>query len=179
MLTAAAVKARGAMVTETTQPKLSTEELQLRPLVSEFVVSFVKALSLSAQYTPDHPEVKRSLAALYQQFLGLLRGKTEMTFLTKMGGESKDVVLDGIFAEASHLATLMSQGTGDLFLPKLHEYFDRRHLLSWSIKASISPEEFGGFVTILSAFAAPAGDRGTDVSVETAKALAARGITHV
>jgi len=46
MFTAAAVKARGAMVTvtETSQPKLSTEELQLRPLVSEFVVSFVKAL---------------------------------------------------------------------------------------------------------------------------------------
>ena len=167
------------MVTETSQPKLSTEELQLRPLVSEFVVSFVKALSLSAQYTPDHPEVKRSVAALYQQFLGLLRGKTELTFLTRMGGESKDVMLDGIFAEATHLATLMPQGTGDLFLPKLHEYFDRRHLLSWSIKASISPEEFEGFIAILSAFAAPAGDRGTDVSAETAKALAARGIAHV
>jgi len=167
------------MVTETSQPKLSTEELQLRPLVSEFVVSFVKALSLSAQYTPDHPEVKRSVAALHQQFLGLLRGKTELTFLTRMGGESKDVMLDGIFSEATHLATLMPQGTGDLFLPKLHEYFDRRHLLSWSIKASISPEEFEGFIAILSAFAAPAGDRGTDISAETAKALAARGIAHV
>jgi HEAT repeat protein len=179
MLTAAAVKTREAMVTETSQPKLSTEELQLRPLVSEFVVSFVKALSLSGQYTPDHPEVRRSVAALYQHFLALLRGKTELTFLTRIGGESKDVIVDGIFAEATHLAALMPQGTGDLFLPKLHEYFDRRHLLSWSIKANISPEEFAGFIAILSAFAAPAGDRGTDVSAETARALATRGIAHV
>ena len=118
MFTAAAVKARGAMVTatETSQPRLSTEELQLRPLVSEFVVSFVKALSLSGQYTPDHPEVKRSVAALYQQFLAVLRGKTELTFLTRMGGDSKDVILDGIFAEATPLTTFMAQGTGDLFL---------------------------------------------------------------
>jgi len=166
-------------VTETSQPRLSTEELLLRPLVSEFVVSFVKALSLSGQYTPDHPEVKRSVAALYQQFLAVLRGKTELTFLTRIGGDSKDVILDGIFAEATPLTTFMAQGTGDLFLPKLHEYFDRRHLLSWSIKANISPEEFEGFIAILSAFAAPAGDRGTDVSAETARALAARGIAHV
>ncbi len=167
------------MVIEASQPKLSTEELQLRPLVSEFVVSFVKALLLSGQYTSDHPEVKRSVGALYQQFLALLHGRSELTFLTRMGGESKDVILDGIFAEATHLAALMPQGAGDLFLPKLHEYFDRRHLLSWSIKASISLEEFEGFVAILSAFAAPPGDRGTDVSAETAKALAARGIAHV
>lgn len=167
------------MSSETAQPKFSTEEVQLRPLVAQFVVSFVKALQLSSQYALGHPEVTRCVASLYQQFQALLRGRAEVTFLAKMGGDPKDVVLDGIFGEAVNLATLMPQAMGDLFLPKLREYFDRRRLLTWSIKADIPPGEFEGFLGILSAFAGSAGDRGANVPAETAKALAARGISHV
>lgn len=167
------------MLPETAQPKFTPEELQLRPLVAQFVVSLVKALQQSSQYAPDHPEVKRCLASLYQQFQALLRGRAEVTFLAKIGGDPKDVVLDGIFGEAVNLATLMPQAMGDLFLPKLREYFDRRRLLTWSIKADIPPGEFEGFLGILSAFAGSAGDRGANVPAETAKVLAAQGISHV
>lgn len=167
------------MAVETPQPKFTPEELQLRPLVSEFVVALVKTVLLSSQYTPDHPEVKRCVASLYHQFQALLRGKAEVTFLAKIGGDPKDVVLDGILGEPVNLATLMPQGTGDLFLPKLREIFDRRRLLTWSIKADIPPGEFEGFLAILSAFAGPAGDQGTNVPAQTTKIMAARGISHV
>lgn len=166
------------MSTETGHPKFPVEEIQLRSLAVQFVASVVKALQESSQYAPDHPEVKRYVASLYQQFQTLIRDRTEVTFLAKIGGDSKDVVLDGIFAEAVNLGILMPQAMGDLFLPKLREYFDRRRLLSWSIKADIPPGEFEGFLRILSAFVGPAGDRDANVPAETAKALAAQGITH-
>jgi HEAT repeat protein len=161
------------------QPKVIPEELQLRPLVSEFVVALVKSIQLSSQYAPDHPEVKRSEAALYHQFQVLLQGSAEITFLAKIGGDSKDVTLDGIFGEPVNLATVMPHGAADLFLPKLREIFDRRRLLTCSIKADIPPGEFEGFLTILSTFAASAGDRGANVPAETAKWMLERGITRV
>jgi HEAT repeat protein len=161
------------------QPKVIPEELQLRPLVSEFVVALVKSIQLSSQYAPDHPEVKRSVAALHHQFQVLLQGNAEITFLAKIGGDSKDVILDGIFGEPVNLPTVMPHGAGDLFLPKLREIFDRRRLLTCSIKADIPLGEFEGFLTILSTFAGPAGDRGANVPAETAKWLLERGISHV
>lgn len=164
---------------EAAQPKIPTEDLHLKALAHQFVISLVKTLQETSQYTPDHPEVKRCMAALYQQLQALLRGKTEVTFLAKIGGDPKDVVLDGIFPEAVNLATLLPQAVGDLFLPKLREYFDRRRLLAWSIKADIPQAEFEAFIAVLSAFAGAPGDMHTNVAAETGKALAARGVSRV
>jgi HEAT repeat protein len=167
------------MTMQAAQQKIPTEDLPLRNLVHHWIVSLVKTLQETSQYTPDHPEARRCIAALYQQFQGLVRGKPEVTFLAKIGGDPKDVVLDGIFSEAVNLAALLPQAVGDLFLPKLREYFDRHRLLAWSIKADISPQEFEAFIAVLSAFAGAPGDLNANVAAETAKALAARGVSRV
>ena len=155
------------------------EELRTRNQVTQFVVCFVKALLHSSQYTADHPEVKKLNASLYELFQALSHGRMELTFLAKIGGDSKEVQLDGIFQEPVNLALSMPPAVGDLFLPKLREYFDRRRLLTCSIKATIPFPEFEAFLAILSAFAAPVGDRTVNVPAETARALVARGVSQV
>lgn len=171
------------MENDMTRPRAPTgslaEELHARSQVSQFVVAFVKALLHSSQYTTDHPEVRKLNTSLYEQFQALSKGRTELTFLAKIGGDSKEIQLDGVFEEPVNLALFMPPAVGDLFLPKLREYFDRRRLLSCSIKANIPLGEFDALLAILSAFAAPAGERAGNVPAETAQALVARGVTHV
>ncbi len=167
------------MTIEAAHQKIPTEDLHLRNLVHHCVVSLVKTLQETSQYTPDHPEARRYIAALYQQLQVLVQGKTEVTFLAKIGGDPKDVVLDGIFPEAVNLATLLPQAVGDLFLPKLREFFDRHRLLAWSIKADIPQEEFEAFIAVLSALAGAPADLNANVAAETGKALAARGVSRV
>lgn len=167
------------MTIEAAHQQAPTEDLHLRNHVHHCIVSLVKTLQETSQYTPDHPEARRSIAALYQQLQALVRGKTEVTFLAKIGGDPKDVVLDGIFPEAVNLAALLPQAVGDLFLPKLREYFDRHRLLAWSIKADIPQEEFEAFIAVLSAFAGAPGDMSAHVAAETGKMLAARGVSRV
>jgi hypothetical protein len=165
------------MAVEAAQPKIPTEDLHLKSVVHQFILSLVKTLQETSHYTPDHPEVKRYIAALFQQLQALVRGKSEVTFLAKVGGDPKEVLLDGIFPEVVNLATLLPQAVGDLFLPKFREYFDRHRLLAWSIKADIPQPEFEVFIAVMSAFAAP-GNTTTNVAAETAKLLAARGVSH-
>jgi len=165
------------MAVEAAQPKIPTEDLHLKGVVHQFILSLVKTLQETSHYTPDHPEVKRYIAALFQQLQTLVRGKSEVTFLAKIGGDPKEVLLDGIFPEVVNLATLLPQAVGDLFLPKFREHFDRHRLLAWSIKADIPQPEFEVFIAVLSAFAAP-GNTTTNVAAETAKLLAARGVSH-
>jgi len=167
------------MTGEAAHQKIPTEDLHLRNLVHHWIVSLVKTLQETSQYTADHPEARRCTAALYQQLQALVRGKAEVTVLAKIGGDPKDVVLDGIFPEAVNLAALLPQAVGDLFLPKLREYFDRHRLLAWSIKADIPQQEFEAFIAVLSAVAPAPGDTNTSVPTETGKALAARGVSRV
>ena len=165
------------MAVEAAQQKIPTEDLHLKGVVHQFILSLVKTLQETSHYTPDHPEVKRYIVALFQQLQTLVRGKSEVTFLAKVGGDPKEVLLDGIFPDVVNLATLLPQAVGDLFLPKFREHFDRHRLLAWSIKADIPQPEFEVFIAVLSAFAAP-GNTTTNVAAETAKLLAARGVSH-
>jgi hypothetical protein len=167
------------MTIEAAHQKAPTQDLHLRNLVHHCIVDLVKTLQEASQYTPDHPEARRCIAALYQQIRALVQGKSEVTFLAKIGGDAKDVVLDGIFPEAVNLATLLPQAVGDLFLPKLREYFDRHRLLAWTIKADIPQEEFEAFIAVLSACGGAPGEMNANVASETAKALAARGVSRV
>ena len=64
------------MAVEAAQQKIPTEDLHLKGLVHQFIVSLVKTLQETSHYTPDHPEVKRYTAALFQQLQALVRGKS-------------------------------------------------------------------------------------------------------
>jgi len=117
---------------------------------SKFILSFIQALLKTGYYTPGHPETGRARAGLYDGFQSLVKDRRELTFVAVTTEEKSDVLVDGVVDEPVTLSSLMLKGMGEIFIPKFIEYFERKNLSSFSIKANISKNEFDDFMELLS-----------------------------
>jgi hypothetical protein len=120
------------------------------PEVSKFILSLIQALLKTGYYTPGHPETQKAKQGLYSQFLSIIKGYREITFTAVTIHDKRDVLLSGITEEPRTISSFMLKSMAEMFVPKFLEYFDRRNLLSFSIKANISREEFETFIDIMS-----------------------------
>ncbi|MEW6714787.1 MAG: HEAT repeat domain-containing protein [Nitrospirota bacterium] len=118
--------------------------------LSVFILSFIQALLKTGYYTPGHPETSRARKGLYNSLLAAIKGHKEITFITKLSKESRDVIIDGIYDEPISFSGFMLKGRAEMFIPKFLDYFDRKNLSSFSIKAGITEEEFETFIDIMS-----------------------------
>jgi HEAT repeat protein len=146
--------------------------------LSVFILSFIQALLKTGYYTPGHPETSRARRGLYNSLLSAIKGHKEITFITKLSKESRDVIIDGINEEPISLSGFMLKGRAEMFVPKFLEYFDRKNLSSFSIKACITEEEFDTFLDIMSESPAQE-DKIADTKEELTMELVSKGVLNV
>ncbi len=118
--------------------------------LGEFTLDLAKAMLRTGYYAPDHPQAQQSRAGLYEEFLRVLGDRTGLTYLIGLDGERRTVMIDGYDQGPLMLDKVMIRGMADLFGPKLLEFFERRHLLSFSLRPGIAAEEFEAFVVLMS-----------------------------
>lgn len=146
--------------------------------VSVFILSFIQALLKTGYYTPGHPETSRARKGIYNSLLTALKGHKEITFITKLAKESRDVIIDGIYEEPISLSGFMLKGRSEMFIPKFLDYFDRKNLSSFSIKACITEEEFETFIDIMSETPGQE-EKAPDTKEELTMELISKGVLNV
>ena len=125
------------------------EEQKLRVQLAQFVMDFIKAMTKTGYYDPDHPEARQARAGLHAQLRTLLKGRFELGFVRTTAAEHPEIIVEGVLPEPINLAALLGKGVGALFVPKLYEYFERHALQSFAIKAETTEQEFETLVDVI------------------------------
>jgi HEAT repeat protein len=119
------------------------------PELSEFVLSLIQAFLKTGYYMPSHPEAQKATTGLYEAFKEIIKGKRELSFFTATENRQQEVFMVGIADEPLSISSLMLKSMAELFVPKFAEYFERKHLSAFSLKANISSHEFEKFIAIM------------------------------
>lgn len=98
---------------------------------------------------PGHPEAQKARAGLYEALKDILKDKGEISFLAVTEAGRQEVFIGGLFDEPVPLSSLMLKSMAEMFTPKFTEYFERKNLSSFSLKAAISKDEFEKFINIM------------------------------
>jgi HEAT repeat protein len=122
----------------------------LEPKLTDFILHLIQAFLRTGYYTSEHPESKRAKEGLYQQFKSFFEQEGELTFLVKEDQERKEVFLEGLFPEAQKLTRMMAKGMGELYVPRMIKYLERKDLVSLTLKSRMDGTEFIHFVDIMS-----------------------------
>ncbi len=131
-------------------PRSRGSPQDLEPL-SAFSLSLIKAMMQAGFYEPGHPEAEKALATLYDDFRAALEARSEITYMVAgSGSDDRTVMIQGYQTEALTLEDVMTAGMAEIFVAKFIEFFDRRNLLSFSLKGDLAPQEFAGFVGLMS-----------------------------
>lgn len=118
--------------------------------LAQFILDLAKAMLRTGYYAPDHPQAQRSLEGLHEEFRSAVGDGSELTFLVGQAGDAETVLVQVHGEEPKTLDHIMVRGMAELFSPKLLDFFHRRHLLSFALRASIRPEELVDFVVLMS-----------------------------
>ncbi len=145
--------------------------------LAKFTLSFVQALLKTGYYQPGHPGSNQAKQALYQEWAQLDQKDREISFAVHDQGENMGIFVYGILSEMAPLKKLFSPEMGELFIPKFHDYFDRRRLASFTLKPGITFQEFEGFIDIMSEL--PASFDINAIIAEMTEKLVSRQIVHV
>ncbi len=129
--------------------------------LSDFVLSLIQAFLKTGYYRSDHPEARKARAGLYDSLKTFLTGKREISFISSGDVAKPEVYIGGIFDEPVTGTSIMMKGMAEIFVPKFLEYFERKRLSSFSMKAAISEDEFEKFISIMTE--SPIFDKDTDV----------------
>ncbi|MEW6109981.1 MAG: HEAT repeat domain-containing protein [Nitrospirota bacterium] len=121
----------------------------VKPELSEFVLSLIQAFLKTGYYMPDHPEAKKARTGLYENLKNILKGKSEICFIAVKEGGLSEIFIGGIFEEPVNAGSFMMKSMAEMFIPKFVEYFDRKNLSSFSMKATMSRQEFEKFIDIM------------------------------
>lgn len=163
-------------------PQITSRSAPPRPEgyipLAQFTLNLIKSILRTGYYSADHPEAQKGLADLYAQFRQLIEDRSELTYMVMMTGDDQAITIDGYDSAPLSLDRVMRQNMTDLFTPKFLEFFGRWNLLSFSVKANISAEEFHAFIVLMSQ--APDAGRGTkEASERLLQAFLDQHILHV
>ncbi len=118
--------------------------------LTEFILSLGQAFLGTGNDLPEHPQSKQAKVGLYNQFKSLFAGRHELTFLLEQMGETRNILVDGPLPETQSLDVLMTQGMAEVYIPRLAKFFERKDLISLTLKESISEQEFSCFIDVMS-----------------------------
>ena len=138
-----------AVPAERVRRAFSDEEKKRLEPVSQFVGLLVKAMLRSGYYAPDHPESRKAKEGLYQSLGAAMQDDSEIGLISRSTTEATDILVSGALDEPVSLRSVFTASSAEMFLPKLREYFERKGLVSFSIKAGIPPDHFNSFVDIM------------------------------
>lgn len=158
--------------------KLSLEEQKVARPACEFVMDLTKAMSRSGYYDPDHPGSIDAKQGLHESLVKSLGDVEEIMIFKEETREGVEMHISGILEEPVNIRTVVGDGVAELFLPKLSEYFNRKDLVSLTIKKSIPVADFNRFVDIMND---PLTEqkKGSEVSEFLTNALIENGITDI
>lgn len=125
------------------------KDFPVNPELSSFVLSLIQALLKTGYYTPKHPEAQKARSGLHETLQRLLRGRGEISFVAVAESGRQEVYVGGIGDEPMLLSNFMIRSMAEMFTPKFIEYFEKKNLSSFSIKAGISKAEFEKFIDIM------------------------------
>ncbi len=157
--------------------KFLPEDQRLVEPLAAFILSFVQALLKTGYYQADHPGSTAAKRGLYQEWVRLGQADREISFVVADQEEGTEILIYGILLEVTPLKKLFSPNMAELFLPKLRQYFERRHLMSFTLKPGITLEEFEGFVDIMTEL--PTSSDMQQTIAEMTEKLVSRRIVHV
>jgi hypothetical protein len=159
----------------TTEAALQSKE-EHAPL-ADFTLALIQAMLRTGYYAADHPEAQKSMKGLYTQFLAVVSGRPELTYLILEKRDSREITIEGYDEVALPLHQLMLKGMADLFTPKFLDFFNRWKLISFSIKADASADEFNKFVELMSQ--PPSGGPIREASERLTQAFVDHDILHI
>jgi len=160
---------------------LVSAEPELKPsdygVLNKFVQSLVRAMLRSGYYSPEHPGSTDAKQGLYQDFLQALGDSRELGFtIQHRVGAEPEIFLNRAGEEPVSLKKILGAGASELFFPRYRDYFERKKLISFSIKNSISQEKFERFIDIMSD---PSVDKGEEAGRLLTRQLASAGISEI
>ncbi len=132
------------------EKKLTPEERKKAEPVAQFIMNLAKAMARSGYYDPAHPGSQRAKLGLLEEFVTVAGECNELGVAVQRTREGSDIMITGILNEPVSAKALVGTRVAELFVPKLDDYFDRRELLSFTIKRDITPEHFDRFIDIMS-----------------------------
>ena len=103
----------------------------------------------SGYYAPGHPAGKTAKEGLYAEFRKVLGQEHELMFTDEESQGVVDISITGINDEPVSVQRLVGHGQAELFLPKLHEYFRRKDLVSLTLKKGLPEKHFLRFIEIM------------------------------
>ncbi len=130
--------------------RFKAEDVPKLVLLSDLSLGIIKAMLRSGYYDPTHPSAQSAKSGLYEDFKRLIVDRENLSFIRKETGEKKDIFVDGLLPEPVELSGLMPHSTAELFIPRFLDFYERRTLLSYTIKKSISQNEFESFLDLMS-----------------------------
>jgi len=146
--------------------------------LAQFMLSLIKAMIQTGYYAADHPEAKKALSSLYREFRQVIGDRSELTCLLAGTQSGRAILIDGYEATPLSLDQVMMKGMAQLFTPKFTEFFDRWALLSFSLKADLTAEEFQAFVELMAQLPVAGPDTGHERQRLT-QALLDHHILHI
>ncbi len=155
----------------------SKERERMEPVV-EFILDLVKAMLRSGYYAPDHPGSRDAKEGIFIEFQTAVGERPDLTLLNQESKERSDVLISGILEDQVSLRGLIGSEQAAIFIPKFKEYFNRKSLVSFSMKKTLSLNEFDDFIDIMSDPAVDKGESGEVGSLLTS-ALVEKEITEV
>ena len=146
--------------------------------LAQFMLSLIKAMIQTGYYAAGHPEAKKALSSLYGEFRQVIGDRSELTCLLAGTQSGRTILIDGYEATPLSLDQVMMKGMAQLFTPKFIEFFDRWALLSFSLKADLTAEEFQAFVELMAQLPVAGPDTGHERQRLT-QALLDHHILHI
>ena len=126
---------------------------EARQNILAFLVFFTKAVQRSGYYAdPNHPETRKARRGLYAFFRKMLQNKLKISFVRRGQAKSEDLLIEGITDRMISARETMPLVVIEMYLPKFLEYLNRRCLLSFSIKRTITEAKFDRFIDLLSEY---------------------------
>lgn len=118
--------------------------------VGEFALSLIQAFLRTGYYLPEHPESQRAKTGLFERFAALARPQGEVAFILREDGGQPVVSIEGAHPKPLRLKDVMIRGMADTYNPRFVRFLERKELVSLSLLAAMSREEFSRFVDVMS-----------------------------
>lgn len=153
------------------------ERERMQP-VAAFILNIAKAMLRSGYYAPEHPGSKKAKEGIYTEFKTAVGDRPDVTLTSQESQGRFDVLISGILDDQVSLRGLIGIEQAEIYMPKLKDYFNRKNLVSFSIKRGLPLAHFEDFIDIMSD---PVRDRGVEGEVGNllTSALVEKGITEV
>lgn len=120
----------------------------IKSLYAAFGLSFVKAINLTGYYPPEHPSIQNVATKPFEDLKALAPHASEVSFLTMQTGQNEEVMVD-VLDEPLPFLKLLNSMMAETFALKFVNYLVRNSLVSFTIKTSITLDEFKRFLALI------------------------------